>query len=152
MESCAAMVETNREAESAERAFWLWLGFWVQFALLGLFVVIGAFAASGAEQPGDYGAGVVLVVCALALAFLRLKQRFDGGAADWRAFLLVDDMASLTVAIPLFVVIGLAGLFVAADWRDGALHDAGIGLFVASGIIVFLDIKRVFDRIDDRRS
>lgn len=152
MESCVAMVETSREAKSAERAFWSWLGFWVQFALLGLCVVIGAFAASGAEEPGDYGAGVVLIVCALALAFLRLKQRFDGGPAGWQAFLLVDNMASLTMAIPLFVVVGLAGLFVAAGWRAGALHDAGIGLFVVSAIIVFFDIKHVFDRIDARRS
>lgn len=146
------MAETSREPETAERAFWSWIGFWVQFALLGLCVVIGAFAASGAERPGDYGAGVVLILCALALAFLRLKQRFDGGTGNWREFLLVDNMASLTIAIPLFVVIGLAGLFVAAGWREGALHDAGIGLFVVSGVIVFLDIKRVFDRIDGRRS
>ena len=40
------MVETSREPEPAEHAFWSWLGFWVQFLVLGLFVVIGAFAAS----------------------------------------------------------------------------------------------------------
>ena len=146
------MVETRQEPESAERAFWSWLGFWVQFALLGLCVVIGGFAASAAERPGDYSAGVVLILSALALAFLRLKQRFDGDAGNWRAFLLVDNITSLTAVIPLFVVFGLAGLFVAAGWPDGALHDAGIGLFVVSGIIVFFDIKRVFDRIDNRRS
>jgi hypothetical protein len=146
------MVQTSREPDPAEREFWSWLGFWVQFGLLALCVVIGAFAASRAAQPGDYGAGVVLIVCALGLAFFRLKQRFDGGMAGWREFLLVDNMASLTVAIPLFVVIGLAGLFVAAGWRQGALHDAGVGLFVVSGIIVFFDIKQVFDRIDNRRS
>jgi len=28
------------------------------------------------------------------------------------------------------------------------MHAAGIGLFVVSGVIVFLDIKHVFDRID----
>ena len=57
-------------------------------------------------------------------------------------------MTNLTVAIPLFAVIGLAGLFVARAWPDGSLHDAGLGLFVVSGVIIFLNIKRVFDRIN----
>lgn len=140
------MVETSREPEPAERGFWRWLGFWVQFALLGLCVVIGSFAASGAAAPGDYGAGIVLILCALALAFLRLKQRFDEAAPGWRDALFVDNMKSLAVAIPIFVVIGLAGLFLAADWPYGSLHDAGVALFVASAVIVFLDIKQVFDR------
>jgi hypothetical protein len=142
------MVETSREPEPAEDAFWSWLGFWVQFLVLGLLVVIGAFAASHADRPGDYACGVLLILGALALAFLRLKRRFDGGAPGWGDFLFVDDMTNLSVAIPLFAVIGLVGLFVARAWPDGSLHDAGLGLFVVSGVIVFLDIKRVFDRIN----
>jgi hypothetical protein len=146
------MVETSREPEAAERAFWWWLGFWVQFLLLGLAVVIGAFAASGAEGPGDYAAGMVLILAAVALAFLRLKQRFDERPLGWGRFLLVDTMASLVVAIPLFVIIGLAGLFIANAWPYGSLHDGGIALFVVSGVIVFLDIKQVFDNINSHRS
>ena len=142
------MAETSRRPEPGDPAFWSWLGFWAQFLVLGLCVVIGAFAASQAASPGDYGSGIVLILGALALAFLRLKRRFDGGAAGWRDFLLVDDMTNLTVAIPLFAVIGLAGLFVARAWPNGSLHDAGLGLFVVSGVIVFLNIKRVFDRIN----
>lgn len=146
------MVETSRSPEPAEQGFWSWLGFWVQFLLLGLCVVIGAFSASGAEQPGDYAAGIVLMLTALALAFLRLKQRFDHGPPGWRDCLFVDNMASLTVAIPLFAVIGLAGLFIAAAWPYGSLHDAGLGLFVVSGVIVFFDIKHVFDRMNSHPS
>jgi hypothetical protein len=146
------MVETGRELERVDRAFWSWLGFWVQFLLLGLFVVIGAFAASGAAEPGDYAAGIVLVVGAAALAFLRLKQRFDGGPPGWRSFLFVDNMKSLVVAIPLFAVIGLIGLFIASAWPSGSLHDGGLALFVVSGVIVFFDIKQVFDRMNSRES
>ncbi len=146
------MVETSRELEPAERAFWSWLGFWVQFLLLGLCVVIGAFAASRAEEPGGYAAGIVLILCALLLAFLRLKQRFDGGRSGWRSFLLVDNMKSLVVAIPTFAIIGLIGLFIASAWSYGSLHDGGIALFVVSGIIVFLDIKQVFDRMNSQGS
>jgi hypothetical protein len=142
------MDEASQPPDAAEHMFWSWLGFWGQFFVLGLLVVIGAFAASQAEGPGDYACGVLLLLGALALAFLRLKQRFDGGAPGWRDFLLVDDMTSLAVAIPLFTVIGLVGLFVARAWPDGSLHDSGLGLFVVSGVIIFLNIKRVFDRMN----
>jgi hypothetical protein len=144
------MVETSREPEPAEGAFWSWLGFWVQFLLLGLCVAIGAFAASAAEEPGNYAAGIVLLLGAAALAFLRLKQRFDDGLLGWSDFLFVDNMTSLVVVIPVFVIIGLAGLFMASAWSFGSLHDGGIALFVVSGLIVFLDIKRVFDRSNSR--
>jgi hypothetical protein len=146
------MVETIGGPEPPERAFWWWLGFWVQFIILGLCVVIGAFAASAAAGPGDYASGMLLMLGALALAFLRLKQRFDGGTPGWRNFLFVDDMKSLAVAIPLFTIIGLAGLFVARAWPYGSLHVAGLGLFVVSGVIIFLDIKHVFDRANSRGS
>ncbi len=141
------MAETSRRAEPA---FWSWLGFWVQLIVLGLCVVIGAFAASECRGPGDYVTGVLLILAAPALAFLRLKHRFDGGPSGWGEVLLVDEMASLAVAIPLFAVIGLSGLFLAHAWPDGSLHDAGLGLFVVSGVIIFLDIKHVFDRSNSR--
>ena len=60
-------------------------------------------------------------------------------------------MQNLALVIPLFAVIGLAGLFIAHAWQSGAMHAAGIALFLASGVIVFLNIKRVYDRIDAER-
>jgi hypothetical protein len=146
------MDQTGRIPDEAGRAFWSWLGFWIQFLILGLLAVIGAFVASEDERPGDYLCGLLLSLAAVALAFLRLKHRFDGGASGWGTFLLVDDMKNLALAIPLFAVIGLAGLFVARAWESGAMHAAGLGLFVASGVIVFLDIKHVFDRMNSGMS
>jgi hypothetical protein len=140
------MDETSHPPDDTGRAFWAWLGFWAQFLVLGLLAVIGAFAASEDERPGYYPCGLMLSLGAVALAFLRLKQRFDGGPASWAALLLVDDMRNLALAIPLFTLIGLAGLFIAHAWESGSLHAAGLGLFVASGVIAFLDIKHVFDR------
>ncbi len=142
------MAETSRGPEAAEPAFWSWLGFWILLFVLGLCVVLGAFAASRGEEPGNYIAGMVLILAALALAFLRLKQRFDEGSPGFGNFLFVDSMASLVIVIPLFVVIGLAGLFIGSAWPSGSLHAGGIALFVASGVIVFLDLKQVFDRQD----
>jgi hypothetical protein len=134
--------------DNAERAFWSWLGFWLQILVLGVLAIIGAFAASAADRPGEYSCGMVLSLGAIALAFLRLKRRLDGHGSGWADFLLVGDMWNLTLVIPLFAVIGLAGLFIAHAWESGAMHTAGIALFIASGAIIFLDMKYVFDRID----
>jgi hypothetical protein len=142
------MVESRRRLDPAARGFWSWLGFWVQFLVLAACVVFGAFAASDAEESGNYAAGMVLILSALALAFFRLKQAFDQDAGGPRNLLLVDNMASLAVVVPIFVVIGIAGLFIAQAWPDSSLHDAGITLFIASGVIAFLDIKQVFDRMN----
>ena len=142
------MDQSSRRSDEAARALWSWLGFWLQFLILGILAVIGAFVASEDARPGDYLCGLLLSLGAIALAFLRLKHWLDGGTLDWGAFLLVDDMKHLAVAIPLFAVIGLAGLFIARAWESGAMHVAGLALFVASSLIIFLDIKRVFDRMN----
>ena len=141
------MDETGQIPDQAEHAFWLWLGFWIQFLILAVLAVIGAFVASEDARPGDYLCGMLLSLAAVALAFLRLKHRLDGGASGWGTFLLVDDMTHLALVIPLFAIIGLAGLFIAHAWESGAMHAAGLGLFVVSGAIIFLNIKRVFDRM-----
>ena len=142
------MEQTRRTADDAERAFWSWLGFWVQFLVLAVLAIVGAFFAAADARPGDYQCGLLLSLGAVAMAFLRLNQRLDGGASGWCAFLLVDDMKNLALAVPLFTIIGLAGLFISHTWEDGAMHAAGLALFVASGVIVFLNIKRVYDRMD----
>ena len=139
------MEQRGRSVDAAERAFWLWLGFWLQILVLSVLAILGAFAASAADRPGDYACGMVLILASIALAFLRLKHRLDGKSAGWGDFLLVGDMWNLALVIPLFTVIGLAGLFIAHAWQSGAMHTAGIALFIASGAIIFLDMKHVFD-------
>ena len=146
------MNETGARPDNAERAFWSWLGFWGQFLVLGVLAVIGAFVASANQRTGDYQCGLLLSIAAIALGFMRLKHQLDGGASGWANFLLVDDMKGLALVIPLFVIIGLAGLFLAHAWEAGAMHAAGVGLFGISGVIVFLDIKNVFDRLDRNAS
>ena len=139
---------TRQRPDDAEHAFWSWLGFWLQILTLGVLAIIGAFAASGAARPGDYACGMVLSLAAIALAFLRLKRRLDGDGSGWADFLLVGDMWNLALVIPLFTVIGLAGLFIAHAWENDAMHTAGIALFIVSGAIIFLDMKHVFDRME----
>lgn len=138
--------ERPRPPESAERAFWSWLGFWVQILVLAVLAVVGAFFASGAERSGEYDCGIVLSLAAVALTFMRIRHRLDG--SGFLDSLLVGDMWNLALVVPLFTIIGLAGLFIAHAWESGAMHTAGLALFVASGAIIFLDLKHVFDRIE----
>jgi len=139
---------SRQTPDTAERTFWSWLGFWLEILVLSVLAIVGAFAASAADRPGDYTCGMALSLGAIALAFLRLKRRLDGNGSGWADFLLVDDMRNLALVIPLFTVIGLAGLFVAHGWENGAMHSAGIALFIVSGAIIFLDMKHVFDRME----
>ena len=141
-------METHPAPENTERAFWSWLGFWLEMLVLGVLAITGAFAASAAERPGEYTCGMALSLGAIALGFLRLKRRLDGNGSGWADFLLVGDMWNLALVIPLFTVIGLAGLFIAHAWEGGAMHTAGIALFMVSGAIIFLDMKHVFDRME----
>lgn len=123
-----------------------WIGFWAQFAVLGALVILGLVIGSS-DAPGDGTTGLLLAGAAVVLAFMRLKLWFDGGATGWMAFLFVETPGGLVVVVPLFVAIALAGLFLGAG-ASGSLQSAGIALFVVSGIIIFLSLKRVFDNLD----
>jgi hypothetical protein len=133
------------------REYWSWIGFWAQFVVLALLAIVGAFFASGGGEPGDYSCGLWLSLAAIALSFLRLKQYFDAGRTDWPSFLFVDDMTNLIAVIVVFVIVGLAGLFIAAGSDSDSLQTAGIALFGVSGIAVFLSLKHVFDTLDAQR-
>jgi hypothetical protein len=142
------MAEASRGPGSTGSAFGSWLGFWLQLLILGLLALVGAGFAGLGGRPGDYAAGMVLLLASVALAFLRLKHRLDGDNATWSGFLFVSNMTNLAVAIPLFTILGFVGLVIARLQSHGSLHGAGIALFVVSAVIIFLDIKYVFDRID----
>jgi small-conductance mechanosensitive channel len=142
------MDQSNAESGSSELGICAWIGFWAQLVVLGFVAVVGAFFASADSAPGDDTCGLVLTLAAIALAFMRLKSRFDGGPAEWGSFLLVDDMPNLVAVIVIFTVLALAGLFLAARFDHGGLHDGGLALFAASGLAVFLSLKHVFDNLD----
>ena len=142
------MDEPSTESEPGLCA---WIVFWAQLVVLGGLVVVGAFFASQDSEPGDYACGLLLSLAAIALAFMRVKNRFDGAAADWGSFLLVDDMPNLVAVTVIFTGLALAGLFIAAGADHGGLHDSGVALFIASGLAVFLSLKHVFDTFDHRR-
>ena len=90
--------------------------FWrMQLAVLALLAVLGAwYASADAGTTASSTSGLILFVCALALALHRVKAHFDGGEEGWWQSLFIDTMGNLAIVVPLFVVIGLAGLFLAA--------------------------------------
>lgn len=140
----------DTSAQHWGRDYWGWFGFWAQFVVLGGLAILGLVTAGEDAAAGDSATtGLWLAVAAIALAFLRLKYWFDGNDAGWMEFLFVDTLRDLVVVIPLFTVIALAGLFIAAG-AEGSLRTAGIGLFVASGLVIFLSLKRVFDALDSQ--
>jgi hypothetical protein len=145
------MDQSNAGSGPGQPGYGAWLAFWGELVVLALLAVIGAFFAGADNAPGDYACGLILILSATAMAFLRLKNRFDGGETNWAQFLLVDDAGNLVVAIAVFTLVGLAGLFLAAAFSHGGMHNAGLALFVASGIAVFLTLKRVFDNFDRTR-
>jgi len=86
MEQSSARPESTElgmgEPGSDELGVCAWIGFWAPLVALGVLAVLGASFASDNRAPGDYACGLVLSLAALALAFMRVKNRFDGGAAD----------------------------------------------------------------------
>src|ERR1043166_4198667 len=144
------MQSSNPPPDGLGREYRAWFGFWDELVALGALAGAGGYVASDGGGPGDSATGLVLGVAGIALAFLRLKRRFDGALTKWERFLLVDDTRNLWLVIAVFVALGLAGLFVAAAEQEGSLHVAGVALFATSGLIVFLSLKTVFDNLDRR--
>lgn len=122
---------------------------WLVLFFLGVLAVCGAFFASAQRRPGDYECGLLLSLAAIALSFMLLKSFFDhGGITGWTRLLLVEDWTSLAVIVPVLALLGLAGLFVAQAGAGGSLEVAGIAFFLACGLLVFMNLKRVFDRAE----
>jgi len=144
------VTQAERESGESDQGYWAWFGFWAELVMFGLLAIAGGYFASHGGGSGDYATGLVLGVTAIALAFLRLKRHFDGAPTRWDRVLLVDDTRNLVLVIAVYVALGLAGLFVAAAEADGSLHVAGVALFATSGVIVFLNLKNVFDTLDRR--
>ncbi len=143
------MQGTPMSPQQQEQGLGTWLRFWIQFVVLAVLAILGLYIGSDGAS-GDYATGLMLTAGAVLLAFLRLKAHFDGVGDDWTSFLLVDRPGQLVVVIPLFTVLALAGLFMGAGAPD-SLQGAGVALFVVSGLVIFLSLKRVFDRLDSGR-
>lgn len=144
------MDQPIRFSGTEAQEFRAWFGFWVQLAILVLLAVLGLYFASQGGEPGDYAVGLILAAAAAVLAVLRIRKQLEGGPGGWGAMLLVEDQASLFAAIVLFSVLGLAGLVVAGRHDTVSVQDGGLALFCVCAVLVFLSMKRFFDRQETR--
>ena len=142
------MNSASTPPSSLSDEFWLWFGFWAQFVLLGLAAAIGGLYGGHSDDPDDATCGLLLMIAAIALAFPRLEHHFDGRPMGWGSALLVDDMPNLWLAIVVFAFLGLLGLITGAEAEEGALHNAGVALFVVAALAILLNMKRVFDNLE----
>jgi len=149
--------ETGRELaviegppDLSQRSLCTWFAFWAQFVVLGFAAVLGGIFGGAAVDPGDQTCGVVLSLSAFLLMFMRLKTWYDTGSTGWVRFLFVDDMNSLVAAIVVFVLLALAGMFIASRVEFGGLHNSGVALVLASTLGILFSIKNVFD-VAERR-
>ena len=117
------------------------------YVFLALAGVYGLFTASEAGDGPTYAAGLGLFILAALLIAVRLKLQFDGSEVGFLLPMVIERLDSLLVAIAVLTVLGLGGFILAAA-VGGALYGIGLALFVVSALIIFLEIKRYFDRRD----
>ena len=53
--------------------------------------------------------------------------------------------------LALAILVGIAGLLLAASQNEGATYGIGLALFAVAVVYVFACLKRHFDRIDQAR-
>jgi hypothetical protein len=129
------------------RALWRLLAPWLGYAFLGASAVLGLFTASAAEDGASYAAGLATFALAAIIIAVRMKRQFDGSEVGFLLAVSVGGSDALLVAIALQAVLGLIGFILAAT-VGGAVYTIGIALFIICMALIFIEIKRYFDRQD----
>lgn len=127
-----------------------WIAPWLAGVLLAGAALFGFLTASAARGPDTYGAGMITGILALAALAWLVKHSFDQGAEDWPFKILVDRPESLFLLVAILMAIGIGGLFLAANAR-GAAVTIGYALFVVCLLLIALNLKHYYDRIDSLR-
>jgi hypothetical protein len=115
---------------------------WALFVVVGL---IALLAASEAEDPIDYACGLGVFAAMVALIFWETKRHFDGAPPPTIHDLVIEDMGALMLGLPLLLLLGLAGLFLASDSRGPGGYYGGLGLAVGAVLMAFLSLKASYD-------
>jgi len=129
------------------RELWGLVAPWLGHAFLAASAVLGLFTASAAADGATYAAGLATFALAGAIVAVRVKRQFDGREVGFLLAVSVASSDALLVAVALLTVLGLAGVILAAT-VGGAVYDIGIALFGICLALIFIEIKRYFDRLD----
>ncbi len=140
----------DEKTEAADREFWMGVRLFVGRSVLGGIGLLGLFTASHAESGATYTAGLALFGFAVAILFFEIDRFFDGRPSLFMGTkgLVASTNDDLLVLLPGRVVMILAGLFLAARAEENAGYAMGLGVAGVSLVMVFLDLKGVFDRLD----
>ena len=134
-----------------DREFWNGARNAVRWALLLGFGLLGLGAASSAGDSVDAARDLGVFVVVVLLFFWEIKRHFDGAPALGFSDLAVEDPLSLAVGVPLFTVLGVAGLFMASAAETVSGYYAGLGLAAGALGMVFLNLKTRFDAVERDR-
>ena len=134
-----------------DREFWNGARNALRWALLLGFGLLGLGAASSAGDSVDAARDLGVFVVVVLLFFWEVKRYYDGSPPLGLRDLAVEDSLSLAVGVPLFAVLGLAGLLMASGAETVSGYYAGLGLAAGALGMVFLNLKTRFDAAERDR-
>lgn len=132
------------------REAWLLLAPWLGYLFLAAAALLGLFTASGAPDDATYAAGLGTSIVAVIIIVTRMSRQLDGRDIGFLLPVTVTSSDLLFASIAVLAVLGLVGVILAAT-VGGALYGIGLALFAIAAALVFIEIKRYFDRRDAAR-
>lgn len=127
-----------------------WALTWIGIGLWGVIAVLALFGAADASTNGTYICALLAALGSILMVLANVKRYLDGYAPRILPDVLVSRFESLMLLIPVMAVFGVAGLFLAAGSHSGGVYTAGLGMFVAACLTIFLSVKNCFDRAEHR--
>lgn len=141
----AALQEAPTPIGAAEA--WRLIAPWLGHVFLAAAAVLGLFTASGAADSGTYAVGLATFALAIVLIVVRMNRQLDGRETGFLLPVTVSSTDTLLVTIALLAILGLAGAVLAAT-VGGSVYAVGMALFFICAALIFLEMKRYFDRRD----
>ncbi len=129
---------------------WRLVGPWLGYVALAAAGIFGLFTASAGPDGATYDTGLATFAIAVAVIAIRAKRQLDGAEIGFLLPISPAGADTLCVTVALLAVLGLVGGALAAS-VGGALYGTGLALFLVCAAIIFIEIKRYFDRLDRAR-
>ena len=124
-----------------------WVTPWLVGVLLACATLLGFFTAADARGPDTYATGFFTAGLTLIALVWLVKRSCDRPTRGWLFDVRIERPESFLLLVVLLTVIGIGGLFLAAD-AHGAAESAGYALFVVCLLFIGWNLKHHYDQID----